>query len=72
MSAGAGKETPFVLELPPGSYRVELTNDAFPGAVDLEFSVVSGETTSVSGKFPAADAQTMLSEIERRASGAQR
>jgi tRNA A-37 threonylcarbamoyl transferase component Bud32 len=52
----AGRYTPLALELPPGEYRIEVKNPAFPNALEARVSIVAGGTQSRLLEFRRVDA----------------
>ena len=56
-----GLTTPCVLSIPPGQYRVQVSNPYFQGSLEFEVSIVSGEPSVIHKQLPTFDLEQALS-----------
>ncbi len=57
--------TPCTLDLPAGSYEIQLINPALASSMSLEVEVTEGETQEIRRKFDSLDYQDLLTAIQQ-------
>ena len=55
--------TPCVVQLPPGRYRVRVSNPHFNGPLEFEVRIVAGESSVVHKKLPDFDLEETFSAV---------
>ncbi len=55
--------TPCVVQMPPGRYRVRVSNPHFKGPLEFEVSIVAGESSVVHTKLPDFDLEETFSAV---------
>jgi len=53
--------TPCVVPMPPGKYRVQVSNPYFQGSLEFEVSITAGEPSVIHKKLPTFDVEQALS-----------
>ncbi|MCZ6876604.1 MAG: protein kinase [Acidobacteria bacterium] len=61
--------TPCVVHMPPGKYRVRVSNPHFNGPLEFEVSIVAGESSVVHKKLPNFDLEEAFSAVVENQSG---
>jgi len=55
--------TPCVVSMPPGQYRVRVSNPYFQGSLEFEVSIVAGEPSVIHKTLPTFDLEQALSTV---------
>ncbi len=55
--------TPCVVQMPPGRYRVRVSNPHFNGTLEFEVNIVAGESSVVHQKLPDFDLEETFSTV---------
>ena len=63
ISIDQGLSTPCVVQMPPGRYRIRVSNPHFNGPLEFEVSIVAGESSVVHKKLPNFDLEEAFSAL---------
>ena len=55
--------TPCVVSMPPGQYRIQVSNPYFQGSLEFEVSIVAGKSSVIHKKLPTFDLEQALSTV---------